>query len=195
MAGKSKKNSRREVVRLFEKSLDRDKLNYKKLTQPTKPKSMLFGLGIAFGVYGIGFATAYAALNNNILPIDGFAKLVWIMMLPTTMFGLVGWQLSKNRMEQPIRQEILEYITEIEEKGGLIWKFAPLMEMLPVEDIPTKKAIDKSREGKIDELALEDYTDAVACLYKVLSDFDNRTFPTSVAESVLENFGKLEFAS
>lgn len=197
MAGKAKgkRNVRKEVIRLFEKSLELDKLNYKKRSQPIKPKSMLIGVGVAFMLYSIGFGTAYVALGNNVLPLEGFAKLVWIMMIPTTVVGLFAWQLAKNRMEYPIRQEILTYMADVEKNGGLLWKFSPLMDMVGIEDTDTKKALAKSREGKIEELAVEDYTDAVSRLYQVLCNSDNRSFPTSVAESVLENFGKLEMKS
>ena len=193
MAGKSKtkRNVRKEVVRLFEKSLDLEKLNYKKRSQQIKPKSMLIGVGIAFALYGVGFGLAYLALGNNVLPIEGFAKLVWILMIPTTVIGLLAWQLSKNRMEYPIRQDILAYMEETEKNGGLLWKFSPIMDIVGVEDTDTKKALAKSREGKVDDLAVEDYTDAVTKLYQVIANTDTRSFPTPVAESVLENFGKL----
>ena len=185
-------NARKEVRRLFEKSLELDKLDYKKRSQPTKPKSILIGLGVAFGLYSIGFAVAYMGLSNNVLPLEGFSKLVWIMMIPTTVIGLFAWQLAKNRMEYPIRQEILKYMQEVENNGGLLWKFSPLMDAIGIEDTDTKRTLAKSREGKVEELAVEDYTDAVSRLHQVLSNTDNRSFPTSVAESVLENFSKME---
>lgn len=192
---KNKRNVRKEVIRLFEKSLELDKLDYKKRSQAIKPKSMLIGLGVAFMLYSIGFGMAYVALGNNILPIEGFAKLVWILMIPTTVIGMFAWQLAKNRMEYPIRQDILTYMSELESEGGLLWKFTPLMDMIGIEDTDTKKALAKSREGKYEDLAVEDYTDAVSRLYQVLTNSDNRSFPTSVAESVLQNFGKLELKS
>lgn len=192
---KTKRNVRKEVIRLFEKSLDVEKLNYKKRSQQIKPKSMLVGIAVAFGLYAVGFMAAYMAMGNNILPLEGFAKLVWILIIPTTVLGLFAWQLSKNRMEYPLRQEILAYMSNVEDKGGLIWKFSPLMDIVGIEDTDTKKALAKSREGKVEELAVEDYTDAVSKLYQVLMNSDNRNFSTSMAESVLENFGKLEAKS
>jgi len=74
----------------------------------------------------------------------------------------------------------------------LIWKFSPLMDVVGIEDMETRKALAKSREGKVEDLAVEDYTEAVTKLYQVLTNSDNRSFPTSVAESILQNFGKLE---
>lgn len=194
MAGKTKtkRNVRKEVIRLFEKSLDLNKLNYKKRSQVLKPKSMLIGLGVAFALYGTAFTLAYWAMNNNILPLEGFAKLVWILMIPTTVLGLFAWQLAKNRMEYPIRQEILGHMGEVEKNGGFLWKFSPLMDIVGIEDTDTKKALAKSREGKVEELAVEDYTEAVFKLHQVLSNSDKRSFPTSTAESILENFGKFD---
>ena len=185
---KTRRNARKEVRRLFEKYLDLDKLDYKKRGQLINPKSILIGLGVAFGLYSIGFVITYMAMNNNVLSLHGFSKLVWIMMIPTTVLGLFVWQLAKNRMEYPLRQDILKYMQELESNGGLLWKFSPLIDLSGVEDMDTKKALAKSREGKVEELAVEDYTDAVSWLHQVLTNTDNRSFPTSVAESVLENF-------
>ena len=194
MAGKqkSRRNIKKEVVRLFEKSLDLEKLDYKKRSQRLKPKAMLIGIGVASGLYGVGFLLAYIAMGNNILPIDGFAKLVWIMMIPTTVIGLLAWQLAKNRMEYPIRQEILAYIEDLEKNGGLLWKFSPLIDIVGLEDPDVKKALAKSQQGKADELAVEDYTDTIAKLKLILMNIEAKSFSTVVAESVLENFGKLD---
>ena len=194
MAGKqkSKRNIKKEVTRLFERSFDMDKLNYKKLSLSTKPKSLLIGLGAATALYATGFSLAYVAMEKNILPLEEFAKLSWIILIPVTIVGVTAWQISKNRMEYPIRQKILKYISEIEKEGGLIWKFSPLMDVIGIEDMATKKAIAKSREGKSEDLAVEDYTEAVDKLNQVLENTENREFSTIVAEAILDNFGKLE---
>jgi len=194
MAGKqkSKRNIKKEVMRLFERSFDMDKLNYKKLSLSTKPKSLLIGIGAGTVMYATGFALAYAAMQNNILPLEEFAKLSWIILIPVTIVGVTAWQISKNRMEYPIRQEILKYIAELEKEGGLLWKFSPLMDVIGIEDTNTKKALAKSNEGKFEELAVEDYTEAVNKLNQVLINTDNRQFSTVVAEAILDNFGKLD---
>ena len=194
MAGKqkSKRNIKKEVTRLFERSFDMDKLNYKKRSLSTKPKSLLIGIGAATVLYAIGFALAYAAMQNNILPLEEFAKLSWIILIPVTIVGVTAWQISKNRMEYPIRQEILKYIADLEKEGGLLWKFSPLMDVIGIEDTNTKKALAKSNEGKFEELAVEDYTEAVYKLNQVLINTDNRQFSTVIAEAILDNFGKLD---
>ena len=188
---KNKRNVKKEVVRLFEKSFDLELLDYKKRSIPLKPKSALVGLGVATTLYIIAFALAYTAMGKNLLPLEAFAKLVWIMMLPTTILGVFAWQIAKNRMEYPVRQEVREYMNDLEEGKGLLWKFSPLMDIIGIEDINTKKALAKSREGKIDELDIEDYTEAVDKLNKLLITTDAREFSTVIAESVLDNFGKL----
>jgi len=191
MAGKqkSKRNIKKEVSRLFDRSFDRDQLNYKKLSMPTKPKSLLFGLGAASAIYAAGFVLAYMAMQNNILPLEQFAKLTWIILIPVTIVGVTTWQISKNRMEYPIRQKILKYMAELEKDGGLLWRFSPLMDIIGIEDGITRKAIAKSSEGKVDELAVEDYTEAVEKLGQVIANTDNREFSTVVAEAILDNFG------
>lgn len=188
---KSKRNVKKEVVRLFERSFDLEKLDYKKRSIPLKPKSALVGLGVATALYVIGFALAYTAMGKNLLPLESFAKLVWILMLPTTILGVFAWQIAKNRMEYPIRQDVREYMNDLEENKGLLWKFSPLMDIVGIDDINTKKALAKSREGKIDDLDIEDYTEAVGKLNQLLIDTESRQFSTVIAESVLENFGKL----
>ena len=191
---KNKRNVKKEVVRLFERSFDLEKLDYKKRSIPLKPKSMLVGLAVATVLYVIGFSLAYTAMGKNLLPLEAFAKLVWILMLPTTILGVFAWQIAKNRMEYPIRTDVRDYMNEIEDGKGLLWKFAPLMDIIGIEDLNTKKAIAKSREGKIDELDIEDYTEAVGKLNQLLIDTEARRFSTVIAESVLENFGKLSHA-
>lgn len=188
---KNKRNVKKEVVRLFEKSFDLEKLDYKKRSIPLKPKSAVVGLGVATLLYVIGFSLAYAAMGKNMLPLESFAKLVWIMMIPTTILGVFAWQIAKNRMEYPLRQDVREYMNELEENKGLLWKFSPLMDIIGIEDMNTKKALAKSREGKVDELDIEDYTEAVDKLNQLLEDTDARQFSTVIAENVLENFGKL----
>ena len=188
---KNKRNVKKEVVRLFEKSFDLEKLDYKKRSIPLKPKSAVVGLGVATLLYVIGFSLAYAAMGKNMLPLESFAKLVWIMMIPTTILGVFAWQIAKNRMEYPLRQDVREYMNELEENKGLLWKFSPLMDIIGIEDMNTKKALAKSREGKVDELDIEDYTEAVDKLNRLLEDTDARQFSTVIAENVLENFGKL----
>lgn len=194
MAAKQKtsRNIKKEVIRLFDRSFDMRILDYKKRSKPLRPKSMLIGIGVASALYMTGFIMAYIALGKNILPIEGFAKLVWIMMIPTTIIGILAWQIAKNRMEYPIRQEIRSHMADLERNGGLLWKFSPLMDIIGIEDTDTKKALAKSREGKYEELAVEDYTEAVTALGDVLSKSDSRQFSTVIAESILENFGKLE---
>lgn len=192
MATKQKKrNVRKEVSRLFERSFDLDKLDYKKRGLALKPKSALIGLLVATVLYVIGFALAYTAMGRNLLPLEAFAKLVWIMMLPTTLVGIFAWQIAKNRMEYPIRSDIRDYMNDIEEGKGLLWKFSPLMDIVGIDDLNMKKAIAKSRESKIDELDIEDYTEAVAKFNQLLNEAEAREFTTVIAESVLENFDKL----
>ncbi len=194
MAGKqkSKRNIKKEVVRLFEKSFDLKRLNYEKLSLSIKPKSLLIGLGAASALYGTGFLLAFLAMEKNILPLEDFAKLSWIILIPVTIVGVTVWQIAKNRMEYPIRQDIRQYMTVLEENGGLLWKFSPLMDVIGIEDTNTKRTLVKSKEGDIEKLAIEDYTDAVDKLNQVLINTDNRQFSTIVAEAILENFGKLD---
>lgn len=185
---KSKKNLKREVKRLFDRSFDKDRLNYKKLSLPTKPKSLLLGLGVASGIYAAAFTLAYLAMENNVLGLEQFAKLTWIILIPVTIIGITTWQISKNRMEYPIRLKIRSYMADLEKGGGLFWKFSPLMDVEGFENGIIKKVLAKTSEGKVEELAVEDYTDAVEKLRQLLDNTENRGFSNVIAESILDNF-------
>lgn len=194
MAGKqkSKRNIKKDVVRLFERSFDMERLNYTKMSLSTKPKSLFVGMGAATALYATGFILAYMAMQNNILPLEGFVKLSWIILIPVTIVGVTAWQIAKNRMEYPIRQKVRSYITELEQGDGLLWKFTPLMDIIGIEDTNTKKTLTKSSEKKADDIAVEDYTDAVEKLNQVLRNTNNHSFSSVVAEGILDNFGKLD---
>jgi len=191
---KGKRGIKKEIVRQFERSFDLPKLDYKKRVQPIKPKAMLYGLASGSLLYCIAFGFAYVGVSNNVMPLESFAKFVWIIMVPTTVVGLFVWLLVKNRMEYPIRQDILKYVAELEHNDGLLWRFAPVIDHVDPNDYASKKTFNLSREGKIKDMAVEDYTEVIDKLKDILSNTENRNFDNKIAEEVLENFDKTEVA-
>ena len=137
---KGNRTAKKEVNRRFEKCFDTKRLDYQAKVKLIKPKSTIIGLGTASGLYMVGFALIYIAMSNNTLPLDVFSKLVWVMMIPTTIVGFFAWQLSRNRLEYPYRQEIREYMSELEKDGGLLWRFAPVLELTDHVGMNVKKA-------------------------------------------------------
>jgi len=187
---KNKRAIKKDIQRQFENSFDTTKLDYKTLVKPVRPKALLWGTGVAFTLYGIGFILAYIGFNNNTLAYDGFAKLVWIMMIPCTVFGAFAFAWVKNRMEYPLRQEILKYVGQLEQKGGLLWRFLPLYQQSGTVNSEVKKAFAWSEQGRIDQLAVEDYTDAVQTMHRYLLTADNKEFTSITAEEIETNFKK-----
>jgi hypothetical protein len=187
---KNERTAKKEVKRLFERSFDVYRLNYAGRIKKAKPKAILYGLLTAFTVYAMGYAGGYYGFNNNIITLEGFAKLVWIMMVPCIVVGLMTFLISKNRMEYPARMDIREYMTELEEGEGLLWKFFPIWEHYDGMTGPTKKALAWSQEHRVEKMDLADYTDAIANLYHIINAQDIKSLDNDVVNKVLHNFGK-----
>lgn len=187
---KGKRGIKKEIQRQFEGVYDLRKLDYKTRVKPVRPKAILWGTGVAFTLYGIGFFLSYIGWNNNTLAYEGFAKLVWIMMIPSTVIGTFVFALAKNRMEYPLRQDILKYVAQLEAKSGMLWRFEPLFQKTSVTNVDVKKAFAHSREGQIDKIAVEDYTDAVQAMYSYLLVAENTEFTATIAEEIEGNFRK-----
>lgn len=182
---KNRQNPRKEIRKQFERAFDLALLDYPRRIQPLKPKALLSGIITAAVLYGLGYGGAYFGWVTGHVPMDTFAKLVWIMMLPTTMIGILVWQIVKNRMEYPIRQDILAYVAKVEGDSGLLWRFAPLLEEAAPGDMAVKKTLSLSEQGRLDAIAVEDYTEAVHKLYAV---FDGeRRLSAATVEAVQRN--------
>lgn len=155
-----------------------------------KPKAMLVGLFTASILYGIGFAIAYMAMQNNTLPLEVFAKIVWMLMIPTTIVGFFAWQLAKNRMEYPVRMQIRRVMEEIEADGGILWRFGPILELVNTPNPEVKKAFSWSAEGKVAKLDIEDYILAVEFLDEMMLDTQGKRFTQQLLDEIEENFNK-----
>ena len=183
-----KRSEKKELLRRFERSFDSARLDYKSQAKMVRPKAMLVGFITAGVLYSVLFFLSYWGMTNNKIPLEGFAKLVWILMIPTTVVGFFVWQLAKNRMEYPLRQAIRAYMTELEQDGGLLWRFLPLLDLAIDPNPDIKKAFTWSEQGKIDKLDIEDYTDAVALLEVLLRASDSRKILPIIVDSVAQNF-------
>ncbi len=194
MAKKSKTKGQRarkkDILRQFERRIDLRQLNYKRQTKDAKYKAILIGLAAAGLLYGAAYAGGYYGFSNNIISLEAFAKMVWIMMIPTTVVGLFAYLIARNRMEYPLRQKIRRYMDELEADGGLLWRFSPVWEQFDGSAGTTKKALAWSREGKVDQLDIEDYCDAAQDIYRLLIEHDPKQFKDETAEAVARNFAK-----
>ena len=186
----SRRGQKKELIKRFDDNFDLGRLNLVARVKLIKPKAMLVGLLASMILYGIGFAVAYVGMSANSLPLEVFAKLVWMMMIPTTIIGFFVWQLSRSRMEFPVRREIREYITEIESSGGMLWRFAPILQD-ELDDTPVvKKAFAWSAEGKIAKLDIDDYILAVESLERVLHCANSNSFTAELVNEIESNFNQ-----
>jgi len=181
-------NPKKEVRKLFEKTFDLKRLDYDARIRPLRGRAMVVGAVTAGALYLIAYGLAYTGFSNNILPLESLAKLVWIMMIPTTILGLLVWQLKKNRLEFPVRQDIRMYMETLEKGTGLLWRFKPAWEHMDGNTTTIKKAMDKSEARDVEKLDIEDYCAAVLKLHSLILSHDGKHFPTRIAENVLENF-------
>lgn len=189
---KGKRSPKKELMRRFEREFDLHRLNYPARVKMVRPKSMLIGFITAGGLYSIGFGLSYAAMASNNLPLESFAKMVWMMMIPTTIAGFFAWQLSKNRMEYPIRVDITSYISELEAKKGLLWRFSPLIDLFDDTPLEVKKALSWSQEGRTDKLDVEEYTDSLFSLLNVFRDNEDSPKLPELTAKVNANFSGSE---
>ena len=186
----SRRGQKKVLLKRFDGNFDLGRLNLVARVKLIKPKAMLVGLLASMILYGIGFAVAYVGMSANSLPLEVFAKLVWMMMIPTTIIGFFVWQLSRSRMEFPVRREIREYITEIESAGGMLWRFAPILRD-ELDDTPVvKKAFAWSAEGKIAKLDIDDYILAVELLERVLYGANSNSFSSELVNEIESNFNQ-----
>jgi hypothetical protein len=184
---KNRRGLKKEIVRRFEQTFDLKRLNYKARSKTTAPKAALIGFTTAGGLYSVGFFLGFVAVDKNVLPLDMFARLVWIIMIPTTIVGFLVWQITKNRMEFPVRSDIRNLIAELEQNGGLLWRYFPIFDALDPEHADLKKAFIWSQEKRTDKLAIEEYCDAVLELAAVFREGDAREFTVDMLEQVARN--------
>jgi len=197
MAKKSKgqRSLKKDILRQFERSIDLRRLNYKRHTKEVKYKAILFGTLVAGLLYGAAYAGGYYGFSNNLISVEAFAKIVWIMMIPTTVAGLFTYLIVRNRLEYPLRKEIRDYMEQLERDGGLLWRFTPVWEQFDGSAGTTKKALAWSQEGKVDKLDIEDYCDAAREIYRMLIEHDAKAFKPETAAAVARNFKKQEQAA
>lgn len=184
---KNRRGLKKEVVRHFEQTFDLWRLDYKTRSKNTAPKAALIGFATAGGLYAVGFFLGFVAVDNNVLPLEMFARLAWIIMVPTTIVGFLVWQISKNRMEFPVRDDIRKFIAELEQGNGLLWRYFPIFDALDPEHADLKKAFIWSQEKRTDKLAIEEYCDAVLEMAALFRAGDGREFTVDMLEQVARN--------
>ncbi len=185
--GKSRRHTRKGVIRSLETEYDFARLDYKRLTHPGKGKSKLVGVAAASVVYLLGFSAAYSGWSSGIVPDETFAKIVWILMVPASVVGGVTWMIIDSRLEYPVRRTMAEYVEDLESKGGLLWRYGPLLELIKVKRVNITGAIESSREGRGSEIDPQDYAAILNTLRKELTSNEGLPITGEISKRLEEN--------
>ncbi len=180
---------RRDLRKQFEALVDTTRFEYEKRTEIGRAHAKLYGVIAAGLAYGLGFIGGYYAWQNQTLPAEQFSMLTWMWMVPCTFVGILVWKLVSTRREYPVRQEIKRYISELESGGGLLWRYAPLLDQNDIGGSVIGRVIELSHDGRINEIALEDYTKAVDRIHGLLNGARNVVPTADRLQRVARNFG------
>ncbi len=180
---KNKRRYKRELIKQFEVTFDLARLDYQKKIRPVQGKAILFGVLAAFLIYSAGFAIGYYGWQQQVVGYAMFAKLVWLLMIPASVVGVITWLLVKNRLEYPIRCEIRHYINSLEGERGLLWRYLPLLNELGPDNLNCKEMMVRSRDGNVADIAPEDYGGSVRELIDMLEKSGSKAVsPETIAE-------------
>lgn len=184
---KSKRRQRRGLLNRLENKFDIEKLDYHIKAKALKNEARLHGLLTALGLYALGYGTAYLWWLSGGLPEERFSLLSWLLMVPCTMIAFFVWGIISGRKTHPLFQEMREYINKLEDGGGLLWRFEPLMQAYGVTDGASQRVVAQSREGRADKIAVEDYADTVLKLHAALKSQDQRVVDQETVAALERN--------
>ncbi|MFQ5470961.1 MAG: hypothetical protein ACE5EH_11765 [Gammaproteobacteria bacterium] len=190
MSVKNKKfrRARKILLSSLDELFDLERLDYQKRTKPLRDKSKLTGVLGAGAIYAVGFGVGYYAWKTGGVSYTNFAKLVWILMIPSSVMGVFFWMLSTNRKEYVVREDIRQYMSELEGDGGLLWRFIPLLSELKPDAHDWKQTLFRSKEGQLSEIAPDEYCAAVYGLYGLLQGNQQRKISAETAQEIEQNF-------
>jgi len=166
-ADKTPRRIRREVLTRFEQGFDFNRLDYDRRTKPLRGKAIMYGVILASIIYLMGFSVGYYGWQHQSVDYEIFSKLVWILMIPTTVIGAFVWLVTSHRLEYGIRDDIRSYIAEREQSGGYLWRYTPLFDNLFPDDGTVQRMMEQSATEP-QALDPEDYARTVVKLQKKL---------------------------
>lgn len=170
MSGKqpSKRSSRKNVQRSFEANINLDRLQYKDRVKPGKAIAKIKGLMTAAVIYGLGFGLTFTSYTRGVIDETFMAKVIFIIMIPSTVIGIFVFLITANRREFPIREDIRAHVRDFEGEDGYLWRFEPLLNGLKIKKVDIEWLIKNSKEGKLVEMAPEDICDTLIALSELL---------------------------
>lgn len=185
---KGRRQARKTIQSHFEQHFDLARLDYDRLCRPARGKSRLYGVGAASVLYLLGFTGGYFGYSSGTVNPEAFGKLVWILMIPASVVGGVVWMISGVRLEYNVRQTLRVYVATLESGEGLLWRYGPLLQNVPVKGVEVEPAVALSRAGKGSEIDPQDYCTLVSAISVVLTDSRN-LLPADTVEAVAANLG------
>lgn len=183
---KGRRQSRKAIQSHFDRQFDLARLDYDRLCRPAKGRSRLLGVGVAGVLYLLGFGGGYLGFSNGTVTPEAFGKLVWILMIPSSVVGGVVWMISGVRFEYAVRQEIRQYLSQLEEGEGLLWRYGRLLQGQVIKGVQVEEAIAQSRAGQGAQIDPQDYCLLVGAISQVLMD-SKITIPADTVEAVASN--------
>ena len=187
---KNRRQIKKEIQSEFERTFDVPRLDYEKRAKPIRDKTKLFGVLGAGIVYGLGFAVGMFGLKSGAVDETMFFKLVWVMMIPATVVGFVSWMIISNRREQPVREEVTNYIRDIEGEEGTLWRYAPILSEFKPDDHISKRVLQRSLEKRFSKISPEDYGVAVTEIHTILANSRDVPLSLDTAEEVAKNLDR-----
>lgn len=165
----SKRHSRKNVIRDFEKHFTLSRLDYKPRVKPGKAMAKAVGLSVAAVVYMVGFGITYFSWSRGSIDASLLNKISFIFMIPASIVGMLAFLISSNRREFPIREDIRAHVRDFEGESGYLWRFEPILNQLELKKIDIEWLIKASREGTLTDMAPEDICTTIQALHEALS--------------------------
>ncbi len=188
----TKRTQRKALLRQFESTFDLYRLDYKTRTKRGKDEARLVGVGVAAVLYLIVFGLVYFAWSKGTIDGTLMNKVVWIIMIPTSIVGALAWLISVNRKEFPVREDIRAHVTQFEGDSGLLWRYAPALNQLELKKIDIEGLIEASQEGRLIKMAPEDICATIRALHTALQDGDIKP---ALIDQVEQNLAALKTAA
>ncbi len=188
---KSRRRLQKDILASFEATYDLEAFRFRRRLQPLMASALLRAALTAIIFYSLGFGLGYFSWLRAMINDTVFFKLVWILMIPSTVAALVVWLIMKNRFEYPIRRELNDQIRSIEGNDGMLWRYGPIMDQLAATDLDTKTLVAASRQGDFSAMAPDDYCPAVLRIHETLSGAGEQSLRMDIAAEVAENLDRV----
>lgn len=187
-----KRHVRKAALEWFAKHVNLSRLDYVRVIRPAKGQAKLIGVGVACTIYFLGFAGGFTGWQNGYVTDEGFARLVWILMIPASVMGSFIWMIFDARRCFPVRREMASYVAHLEAGDGFLWRFAPLLgqaDAKRLKGIAVNDAIQLSRNRRGGEIDPQDYAAMVQVAHQVLVEGDGGSLPIEIARELETNLG------